>query len=313
MQALPAQTFDPSKIDKVFSEIAKNNQGMGSISLFEHGQEIYHYSFGFADLKNRVKPGPDTQYGIGSVTKMFTATIILQLVAEGKLNLNSTLSPYYPEIPHAKRITIEQLLQHRSGLTDQKFQKWLSNGKDFKQTTKAEYANVNYGLLSIVAEKVENQDFGAILSARIFKPCKLKNTFYGKPPDSIGNLAKSYYFSSGWKSVPSGDLLSAAGAGAIVSNPTDLNSFLVHLFSGQLLPQNSLAQMQRIVDGYGSGMMQIHFAEKIAYSHAGQIAGFQSRIAYFPKEDFAISYCFNGVAMSLDKMLVDVLQIYFNR
>ena len=309
---LQGQTFDISRMDSLFLDISKNKKGMGSISLFEREKEIYQFNFGFADLKNRIKPTANTKYRIGSVTKMFTATIIMQLIAEGKLSLHSTIFTYFPEIPHTKQITIEQLLKHRSGLTDKKFQTWQRNGKDFKLTKKAEYANVNYGLLSVIAEKVTKTDFATSLRSRIFEPCNLNNTFYENLPDSIGGEAKSYVYANGWQPVDSGDLSFAAGAGAIISNPTDINTFLFHLFSGKLVPQNWLSQMKEIVDGYGSGMMQIQFWDKIAFSHAGQIEGFQSRAVFFPKEHFSVTYCFNGVAIPLDKILIAVLNIYFN-
>lgn len=310
---LKAQTFDKSKMDSLFLSIAKHEKGMGSISLFEHEKEIYQFAFGFADLKSRVKPTKNTKYRIGSVTKMFTATIVMQLIAERKLSLHTTLFSYFPEIPHAKEITVEQLLKHQSGLTDKKFLIWKRDGKGFKLAKKAEYANVNYVLLSEMAERAEKTGFAAMLSTRIFGPCNLKNTFYGNLPDSIGDVAKSYFFSSGWQLVDPSDLSSPAGAGAIVSTPTDINTFLFHLFSGKLVPQNSLSQMEKIVDGYGSGMMKIHFGDKIAFSHAGQIDGFQSRAVFFKAENFSISYCFNGVAMPLDKILIAALSIYFKK
>ena len=310
---LKAQTFDKSKMDSLFLSVARHEKGMGSISLFEHEKEIYQFSFGYADRKSRLKPTKNTKYRIGSVTKTFTATIIMQLIAEGKLSLQTTLSTYFPDIPHAKQITVEQLLKHRSGLTDKKYLIWEMYGKDFKLLKKPAYANVNYVLLSEIAERIEKSGFGVILSARIFGPCNLKNTFYGNLPDSIKDEAKSYYFSSGWKLVDPSDLRSPAGAGAIVSTPTDLNTFLFQLFSGKLVPPNALAEMEKTMDGYGSGMMQIQYGDKIAFSHAGQIDGFQSRAVFFKAENFAISYCFNGVAMPLDKVLIEVLSIYFKK
>ena len=241
---------------------------------------------------------------------MFTATIIMQLVAAGKLDLNSKLDPYFPEIPHAKQITIGQLLKHHSGLTDQKFQVWQQNGKGFSLTKKAEYANVNYGLLSEIAQRVTKTSFASLLQSGIIEPCQLKNTFYGPPPDSIHDEAKSYYYSSKWNLVEPGDLSSAAGAGAIISTPTDLNSFLFQLFSEKLTPPDALSEMKRIADGYGSGMMQVYWGEKMAFSHAGQINGFQSRVVFFPEDNFSVSYCFNGVATSLDNIF-EVLRICF--
>jgi CubicO group peptidase (beta-lactamase class C family) len=310
---LRAQSFEKSKMDSLLLNISRSEKGMGSISIFEHENEIYQFTLGYADLKSRIKPTLNTKYRIGSVTKMFTATIIMQLIAEGKLSLQTTLFTYFPEIPHARQITIEQLLKHRSGLTDKKFQVWQQDGRDFKLAKKSEYANVNYGLLSKIAEQTVKTRFEDLLIARVFKPCHLKNTFYGNLPDSISGEAKSYFYDSGWKQVAPSDLSFSAGAGAIISTPTDINAFLFHLFSGKLVPPNSLLQMEQIIDGYGSGMMKIHFGDRIAFSHAGQIDGFQSRAMFFTAENLSITCCFNGVTMPLDQILIAVLSIYFKK
>jgi D-alanyl-D-alanine carboxypeptidase len=169
------------------------------------------------------------------------------------------------------------------------------------------------GCCRSLPRKRKKTGFAEILATRIFEPCNLKNTYYGNLADSIGDEAKSYYYASGWQAIEPGDLSLAAGAGAIVSTPTDLNTFLFHLFSGKLLPPSSLAHMKAIEDGYGSGMMQVHYYDQVAFSHAGQIDGFQARSTFFVADNVAISYCFNGVAMPLDKVLIAVLGIYYKK
>ncbi|MCC6411261.1 MAG: beta-lactamase family protein [Saprospiraceae bacterium] len=310
---LQSQTIDKAKLDNLFLNLEQKQKGMRCISIFEGGKEIYHFAIGYADVKSKIKPTINTKYKLGSVTKMFTATVIMQLVDEGKLRLNSTLYAFYPELPNARQITVEQLLKHNSGLTDKKFQQWQRDGKDFKLSKKSEYANVNYGLLSVIAEKVEKSDFGTVLRSRIFEPCNLKNTFYGNLPDSVGDQAKSYVFSKGWKLVEPGNLLDAAGAGAIVSTPSDVNTFLFYLFSGKIVSPKALAQMQVTVDGYGSGMMKVYFYEHQAYTHAGQIEGFQARTFWFPENFLSVTYCSNGVVVPIDDLLKEVLSICFKK
>jgi CubicO group peptidase (beta-lactamase class C family) len=172
---------------------------------------------------------------------------------------------------------------------------------------------VNYGLLSVIAEKVEKLAFGTIVRSRVFEPCGLQNTYYGNIPDSIVDMAKSYVFSKGWQAVEPGNLLDAAGAGAIISTPADVNTFLFYLFSGKIIPTKELLQMQETVEGYGSGMMKVQFYEHQAYTHAGQIEGFQARTFWFPDNFVSVTYCSNGVVVPIDEVLKDVLSIYYKK
>ena len=94
------------KIDSLFDSLAINNEYMGTISIFKKNQEIYSRSTGFADIKNDVLSNNKTRYRIGSISKTFTAVLIMQLVEENKLNLNDKLSEYFPEIKLSNHRTI---------------------------------------------------------------------------------------------------------------------------------------------------------------------------------------------------------------
>ena len=111
-----SQSFDTAKMDSLFSEIEENGKGMGSISIYEDGKEVYQNSIGHADINKGMPATANTKYRIGSISKTFTAAIMMQLIEENKLKLSSKLAEFYPEIPNSKEITIEQLLRHRSGL-----------------------------------------------------------------------------------------------------------------------------------------------------------------------------------------------------
>ena len=110
------EDFDRDKMDLFFSRIEEKNLGMGSISIFKDGKEDYQTSFGFIDVENSISANSDSKYRIASITKAFTATMIMQLIEEGKLTLETKLENHFPEIPNAELITIEQLMNHRSGL-----------------------------------------------------------------------------------------------------------------------------------------------------------------------------------------------------
>ncbi len=323
-----AQTFDKAKMDSLFKKIESNEKGMGSISIFKNENEIYQNSFGFADIENGIRATEKTKYRIGSVSKTFTATIIMQLIDEEKLSLNTKLAEFYPEIPNANEITIEQLLRHRSGLynftNSEDYQNWMGkphsksevieifieNGTVFKPDEKAKYSNTNYVLLSYIAEKIEQKEFSEILNKRIIEPCSLKNTYYGRKINTVENEALSYTKTHSWNLSTETDMSVPAGAGAIVSNPTDLNIFYNHLFTGKLVSDNSLQEMMEIVDGYGIGMFQL-FHQK-AYGHTGGIDGFRSTASFFPKDSTLITYISNAVDLPKRDITVGTLKIYYN-
>ena len=318
------------KLTTFFDAIASKNKGMGSISFFQNSKEIYHKTIGFSNVENQIKSNKSTKYRIGSITKTFTATIILQLIDEGKLSIESKLAAFFPKIPNASNITIESLLRHRSGLfdiTDQEnFTSWMekpqtreqmlyriiNNGTIFNVNEKREYSNTNYILLSYIAEKIEGKTFDIILNSRIVKPCDLKDTYFGGKIINENNQAFSYTLENKWKLTTETDLSVPMGAGGIISTPTDLNIFYDQLFNGNLISDSSRLAMINIMDGWGMGLSQFPFPKKLAYGHPGSIDGFSSIAVYFPEEKLGITYITNGQDLPLRNIFFTALNIYFD-
>jgi D-alanyl-D-alanine carboxypeptidase len=328
---LYAQSFNQAKMDSLFKLIDVNEKSMGSISIFHDGKEVYQYSMGFADVEKQQKANAQTRYRVGSVSKIFTSAIILQMVEEGKLNLETTLDRFFPEIPNSKSITIEQLLRHRTGLFNftnaPEYQGWMEqpksneallklfvkNGTTFKPGEQFEYSNTNYVLLSFIAETIDGKSFAEILKQRIAVPLALTNTYYGGKINPARNEAKSYTRANTWVASTETDMSIPTGAGAIVSTPSDLNQFLIALFSGKVISNGSLVKMKEMKDGYGFGLIQFPFFEKKAFGHTGGIDGFQSTASIFPDEKVAVSITINGASMPSNDILIGALSIYFGR
>jgi CubicO group peptidase (beta-lactamase class C family) len=114
---LNGKAINTQKIDDFLNYMVQNNQVIGSISIFKNGSEVYHKDFGQQLLSN-VSYDKNTGYQIGSISKLITAVMLLQLVEQGKLSLTDPLSKFYPDIPNAKKITIRHMLNHTSGLGD---------------------------------------------------------------------------------------------------------------------------------------------------------------------------------------------------
>ena len=121
--------LDISKLDSIFDAKEIDNKFMGTISVFKNNKEIYSRSTGYSDIENNIKSNSKTKYRIGSISKIFTSVLIMQLIEEGKLTLETKLSAFKPQVKLAEQITIEQLLSHRSGIynfTDLKdYRTWM--------------------------------------------------------------------------------------------------------------------------------------------------------------------------------------------
>src|SRR4029434_9408183 len=113
-----AQTLDKAKLDQFFDRLAEKNKAMGSLVIVKDGKVLYTRAIGYSQI-NGTEKKPLTaanRFRIASITKMFTATMILQLVEEGKLKLTDTLDKFFPQVPNAQKISILQILSHRSGI-----------------------------------------------------------------------------------------------------------------------------------------------------------------------------------------------------
>jgi D-alanyl-D-alanine carboxypeptidase len=330
--AATAQQLNTSKLDSLFNSIAANNKGMGSIAIAKNGKLLYTKTIGYTIVvDNRAIPAnSQTKYRIGSITKMFTATMIFQLIDEKKLALSTPLSKYFPKVPNAGKITVEQLLGHRSGIhnftDDSAYLTWYRTPKtqeqmvdiiaagqpDFEPGAKPSYSNSNYVLLGYIIEKLTGKPYKDALQQRIVSKLALKNTYYGGYTNTNNNEALSYEYTGDHKRQSETDMSIPGGAGAIVSTPTDLTIFIQALFNNKLVSKKSLELMSAIKDGYGLGMFQFPLGSRKAFGHNGGIDGFTSMLGYFPSDSLAIAYCSNETVLGVNDIMIGALSICFN-
>jgi len=319
--------FNKQKIDSLFNVLDINNEYMGTISVFKDKKEIYSRSIGYSDINNNILSNESTRYRIGSISKIFTAVLIMQLVEEKKLNLNDKLSQYFPDIKLSNEITIEQLLTHRSGIynyTDIKdYESWMEkplsqkeliskinkNKRRFKPNKKFEYSNSNYFLLSLIIEQIENGRFNKILEKKILIPYNLNQT-YCCTNEENNNVAKSYYnINNKWKEATNTDLRTAAGAGGIISTAKEINKFFNLLFNNKIINKESLDLMTYNLktSDYGFGIFEYDFFNSSGYGHNGRIDGFISTACYFLEEEISVTYLNNGFRPDINRILIKVL------
>ena len=325
-----AQDLNTLKLDSLFAAISNHAKGMGSVSIFKEGKEIYQKSYGFSDVEKGIPNKANTQFRIGSISKTLTATILMKLIEEGKLSLTTRLSDYYPQIPNSGKITIEHLLQHRSGISNfievEDYEEWsvkeqtkkqllkriVSGGITFEPDEQFDYSNSNYVLLTFIAEDVTSKSFADLLNEIIVVPCVLQHTYIGTKIGLKEKEAYSYTRISGnWVKAKETDMSVPQGSGFIVSTPYDLNRFLSCLFSEKIVKKETLDRMLSLKNNFGLGLFSVPFKERNGYGHTGGIDSFQSNAFYFPESELSITITENGVVYMLNKIITGCLQLYF--
>ncbi len=323
------QGFDKEKMDRFFSIIEEKKLGMGSVSIFKNGQQEYKTAFGQADIENSINATTETKYRIASLTKAFTASLIMLLIEENKLTLSTPLSDYFPEIPNADKITVELLLRHRSGLfnyTDREFTVeeversrtreeildiFIANGTIFEPNARAGYSSTNYVILTFIMEDIEGKEYNTILNERIIGPLQLSNTYYGGIINTANEEAVSYFWEDNdWVLAPETHISNARGTGGIVATPTDVSMFYEALFGGNVVSETSLEEMKKLVDNFGIGIFSIPFYNKNGLGHDGRIDGFRSMAIYFPGDNVTVIYNSNAENVPMNDIMIGILSIY---
>lgn len=318
------------KIDSVLTYFTTNDKFMGSVTIREKDKVVFNKAYGYADLENKVKANIDTKYKIGSITKMFTSSIIFQLIEEKKLTLDTKLSEYYPQIKNADSISIKNLLNHSSGIynftNDTLFMDYVETpqtrkamlqritdyGSVFNPNEKAEYSNSNYLLLGYIIEDITKKRYKDVVNERIIKKLKLKNTYYYGKINPKRNEAYSYSFDgTNWEKREEWHESVTFAAGALQGNPTDLTKFIRALFEGDIIKEESLEEMKKVDFGYGKGIFIFPFSERRFYGHTGGIEGFSSILGYYPKDEVSIAMTVNGEGYDSNQILIGILSSYY--
>jgi CubicO group peptidase (beta-lactamase class C family) len=302
---------------------------MGSLTIAKGGSLLYTRAIGYSQINgSERKPATTaTRYRVGSITKMFTAAMIFQLVEEGKLKLTDTLDKFFPQIPNAKKITIAHILAHRSGIHDfikePDFRSWSLNPRtkdetlafiakgtpDFEPGEKRSYSNAGYVLLGFVVEKLAGKPYQDALKKRITGKLGLKDTYAGTGKTDVSKKESfSYSYAGDWKQHEEMDLSIPGGAAAIISTPSDLVKFIQALFDGKLISQENVNQMKN-----GMGMSDLKLGDKTFYGHGGGTDGFRSTVLYLPEEKLSVAYTANAKVYSLESIFSGIFDIYYNK
>jgi len=285
------------------------NEFSGAVLVASKGKVIYQKAFGYADREWKQVNAIDTKFEICSLTKQFTATAILQLAEQHRLNLEDKLSLYFPRYPKGDSVTLHMLLNHTSGIADYsslpRFEglrrvpltkdSVISLFKDqpylFSPGTRWSYSNSNYFLLGCIIEKVTGQSYDAFLLNNVILRAGLGNTAVNHSDSVLANRSRGYTRSEsgGWKNAEDFAMESVYSAGSVISTVTDLFHWQQALWDGRIVSRKMLAKMTTpYLNNYGYGLMIDTFHRHLRISHGGAIPGFTSFLGYFPADDLHI-------------------------
>jgi D-alanyl-D-alanine carboxypeptidase len=326
------QALDKDKIDRFLDRLAEKNKGMGSLTIARDGNVLYSHAFGYSHVSGTEKTPATaaTKYRIASITKPYTAVMVLQLIEEGKLQFSDTLDRFFPQIPNAKKITIAHMLGHRSGVPDlapdgswgkqprtqDEVVARIAQGQPhFEPDAKHKYSNEGYILLGRVIEKAGGKPYQDALKERITAKIGANDTYYLSTgnTDPARNESSSYRYLDGWKEAEELDFSVPGAAGSILSTPTDMTKFIQALFDLKLVSKSSLTLMTTMREGEGMGMEPHSFAGKTCYGHTGGSGSTGAWLTYCPEDKLALAYATNMKIYPVKEIISGVFDIYSNR
>jgi CubicO group peptidase (beta-lactamase class C family) len=306
-----------AKIDEVMTAANKYRLFNGSVLVAENGKVIYKKGLGLAQMEWNIPNTPDTRFRLGSITKQFTAALILQLVEQGKVKLDAKVTDYLPAYRKdiGEKVTIHQLLNHTSGIpsytglpgffndvsrnpftVDDFIKKYASNNLEFEPGSKFSYNNSGYFLLGAIVEKVTGQTYEQTLKERVLDPLGMKNTGYDHHSNLIEKRASGYQKTpDGYTNAPYLDMSLPYAAGAMYSTVEDLYLWDQALYTDRVMSvaTKELMYKPNLSDyAYGWVITRAKLGtgtESVPkIKHGGGINGFNTVIVRFPAQKHLI-------------------------
>ncbi|MFQ5662739.1 MAG: serine hydrolase [Terriglobia bacterium] len=246
------------KIDELMSLYHHYGQFNGSVLVAENGKVIYKKGFGLANMEWGIPNTPDTKFRLGSLTKQFTAMLVVQSVEKGELSLVGTISDYLPYYRKdiGKKVTIHHLLTHTSGIPSYTslpnfflreisrkpyevrafVETYCSNDLDFEPGSRYSYNNSGYFLLGAILEEVTGKTYEELLQERILEPLGMKDSGYDHHDTILENRAAGYEKSlAGYVNAPYLDTSTVYAAGGLYSTVEDFYLWDQALYTERLL------------------------------------------------------------------------------
>jgi CubicO group peptidase (beta-lactamase class C family) len=333
------------KIDKLMSLYHDYGQFNGTVLVAEQGKVIYKKGFGMANMELQIPNQTDSKFRLGSITKQFTAMLILQLVEQGKLKLDVPITTYLPNYPKmtGDKITLHHLLTHSSGIpnytsfpnfrkevslnpyTPEEFLKVFSSlPLEFNPGDKFSYSNSGYFLLGYIIEKTTGKTYEKCLQENIFKPLKMVNTGYDNHGEILKNRVSGYEKNGeNYINAPYIDMTIPYAAGSMYSTVEDLYLWDQALYTEKLLSSKykELLFSKHIQTGSGNYGYGWNIYETTVdksnnklkmIEHGGGINGFNTIISRIPADKNLVVLLNNTGQALLNEMSKAINGILYN-
>lgn len=315
-----------AKIDEMMKAYFEFGQFHGSVLVAENGKVIYKKGFGKANYEWDIPIEPNTKFRLGSITKQFTAALILQLQEEGKIDLQGKLSDYLPYYRKdiGDKVTIHQLLNHTSGIpsytglprffedisrnpygVEEFVKKYCSGDLEFEPGSKFSYNNSGYFLLGAIVEQITGKKYEEVLQEKIFGPLGMKDSGFDHHATILKNRATGYNKTpDGYANSEYLDMSIPYAAGSLYSTVEDLFKWDRALDTEKVLKKDSKQLMFKPgLDDYGYGFVirdEVlgRTGKKVkTIGHGGGINGFNTLITRLPESDSVVVLLGNVVGI----------------
>jgi CubicO group peptidase (beta-lactamase class C family) len=308
-------------LDQVFRQAYPDDEPGGAVLVVKDGETLLREGYGIADMELGVPVTPDMVFRLGSLTKQFTAVIVMMLAEENVLSLQDEITTHLPDYPPpAQVVTIEHLLTHTSGIpsytdnsevmasadqdrtVDEVIAIFEDEPLQFAPGSQWRYSNSGYFLLGAIIEAVTDKTYAEVVQERIFDPLEMRNSYYGNFEQIIPGRARGYHREEDiYTNAPTISMTMPYAAGSLLSTVDDLARWDAALHAGELLPREVLDRMWSAYTltngeetGYGYGWMIADFDNKRVLQHGGGIHGFSTFALSVPEEKVYVAVLSNN-------------------
>ena len=304
-----------NEVNSFLDTIYVTNDPGASILIMKNGKIVFQKAYGMADIKTKIPIETTSVFGIGSITKQFTAIAIMQLAEQNLLSLDDNISKYFPEFPAEYRnITICHLLNHTSGIIDlidlpEWFAVWPTDVEPaglvklfidkpllFQPGEKHRYSNAGYVLLGLIIERVTGNRYEDQLDSSIFIPLKMNNTFINHPGIKVRNLVTGYQLTKdGYLATGHVSSTHFYGGGSVLTNTNDMAKWYRGLKSGKIINTASVHEAMSptmLNDGetanYGFGFEMSTLSNMEIIEHGGSTVDSEAYSLWIKEMDIHI-------------------------
>lgn len=323
------------ELDSVVSSWERLAKMSGSVVVVQHGKVLLNKGYGVIRANSGVKPTENTLYILGESTEMFTAALVFKLMEDKKLSLQDTITKYLPELPEYRKVTIKDLLTHRSGIDDYFTNPKLMERNTMSTRTKTQIMNTitsmplrfepgtsyfysfsNYYILGLIVERVAKMPYYDAIQQYILKPAGIRDAgfdFNGLPS---WDKAQGYSILNYTRMIPAANMDSTitASAAGLYMSPNGMYKWAKVMLENKILKKNSWQIMTNASgNNFLHGWEQRDFYGKKAIGHNGEVPGFVNHFYVMPEDSTIIIVMSNDFESETIRVMNDIVSVLYDK